>query len=61
MPAKKPNIERMQRDNVMAMLENYTEPSKMSKQQALEFYGSISTEIEMRVECLKEEIANEES
>lgn len=48
------------RQAILEQIDNASEPSLMSKQEAKEWLEEIVNDIESRIECLKEEIANEQ-
>lgn len=48
------------RQSVLAELDGATTPDVMSKAEALEVLEELSVDLDGRIECLKEEIANEE-
>lgn len=47
-------------ESILSMVDRVTEPPKMSKSQALAFLEQIETEIEFRVEALREEMRDDE-
>lgn len=47
-------------DLVMQTIDRATEPRVMPKKQALEFLEEVETELQSRMEALREEIADEE-
>ena len=51
----------MSASEIMEIIDELTDPSKMSKQEAMEVLESIAAQCESRVECLREEMQNERS
>ncbi len=50
---------RLSLEEILRTIDQFTEPSIMSKEEALEYLGEIQAELDMRREVLRQEIAAE--